>query len=405
MSSSATSVTDSNGVLPFERRLAAAKNSCDNAIIRNEPPPILGVNCPLKKIMPDLNHLSTYDYPLPDDLIAKEPLPERDASRLMVLDRIAGTIEHRTVRDLPDILRRGDCLVLNNTRVLPARLFGVRTATGGKWEGLYLNSKSSRQWRLIGQTRGYLRLDETVTLHSHTGETLLLKLIEKETDGVCVFETSLDEPAVDLLPRFGTVPLPPYMDRKHATDQDWERYQTTFAKHPGSVAAPTAGLHFTPGLLDACRQHGMTTAEVTLHVGIGTFRPVSVEDLSQHQMHFEWCEFPETTATALNEVRSAGGRIVSVGTTSLRTLESAWMNRPPNSQGFHGWRGETNLFVRPPYKFQSADALLTNFHLPKSTLLMLVAAFGGLDLILKAYHAAIAERYRFFSYGDAMLIL
>lgn len=323
----------------------------------------------------------------------------------MVIDRHAATIEHRTVRDLPDLLRSGDCLVLNNTRVLPARLFGVRTATGGKWEGLYLNSKSPQQWRLIGHTRGYLRINETVTLKNNAGESLLLKLIEKEEDGVCVFETSTNEPAVELLQKFGTVPLPPYMDRKQATDEDWERYQTTYAKSPGSVAAPTAGLHFTPQLLDSCRQKGMTTAEVTLHVGIGTFRPVSVEDLSQHRMHYEWCEFSEATAAALNNVRASKGRIVSVGTTSLRTLESAWRNRSEGSQRFHAWQGETNLFIRPPYVFHSTDVLLTNFHLPKSTLLMLVAAFGGLELVLEAYRRAIADRYRFFSYGDAMLIL
>ena len=352
------------------------------------------------------DQLSTYDYPLPEDLIAKEPLPERDASRLMVLDRQSGEITHRSIRDLPELLRSEDCLVLNNSRVLPARLFGIRTATGGKWEGLYLNSTAAGSWRLIGQTRGYLRLNETVTLKSAAGEIVELKLVEKENDGVCQFEPSRTEHVLELLKQFGTVPLPPYMDRKQATLEDWERYQTTYARHPGSVAAPTAGLHFTPRLLDACRQNGLRIAEVTLHVGIGTFRPVAVENLSDHQMHSEWCELPATAAETLTATRASGGRIVAVGTTSLRTLESAI--RQMNHVGdniFRAWQGETNLFVRPPYQFRSTDVLLTNFHLPKSTLLMLVAAFGGLDLVLEAYRVAIAQRYRFFSYGDAMLIV
>lgn len=352
------------------------------------------------------DRLSTYDYPLPDDLIAKEPLPKRDASRLMVLDRRAGTIAHHWIRDLPELLRPRDCLVLNNSKVLPARLFGVRTATGGKWEGLYLNSTAAGRWRLIGQTRGYLRLNETITLTSANGETLDLTLIAKEADGVCEFEPSSSATAIDLLYKFGTVPLPPYMDRKQATPADWERYQTTYARHPGSVAAPTAGLHFTPELLDACRQRGMAIAEVTLHVGIGTFRPVSVENLTEHRMHSEWCELPAATADQLNTVRHAGGRIVAVGTTSLRTLESTANQRISDQEGsIQAWQGETNLFIRPPYPFRSVDVLLTNFHLPKSTLLMLVAAFGGLELVQNAYRSAIAERYRFFSYGDAMLIL
>ena len=350
--------------------------------------------------------LTTYDYPLPEVLIAKEPLAERDASRLMVLDRASQSISHRGIRDLPELLRSGDCLVLNNTRVLPARLFGVRTATGGKWEGLYLNSNSAGFWRLIGQTRGYLRIGETVTLKNEHGETLVLKFIEKEADGVCQFETSHSDTAIELLQRFGTVPLPPYMNRKQATKNDWERYQTTFARHPGSVAAPTAGLHFTPELLESCHQHGISRTEVTLHVGIGTFRPVSAENLADHQMHSEWCELPAPTAEMLNRIRTASGRIVAVGTTSLRTLESAMQQNSENHiNEFHEWRGETNLFIRPPHEFRSTDVLLTNFHLPKSTLLMLVAAFAGLDFVLEAYHAAIDQKYRFFSYGDAMLIV
>ena len=351
--------------------------------------------------------LSTYDYDLPEDLIAKEPLSTRDAARLMVLDRRSKTITHRQIRDLPELLRTGDCLVLNNSRVLPARLFGVRTATGGKWEGLYLGSAPNGLWRLIGQTRGSLRPNDSITVKNDAGDALQLKLIAKETDGVSLFEPSSTESTLDLLQRFGDVPLPPYMDRKHANSLDRERYQTTFARHLGSVAAPTAGLHFTPELLDTCCQRGVQRAEVTLHVGIGTFRPVAVENLSDHRMHSEWCDISKIAADTLADTRSHGGRIVTVGTTSLRTLESACqkIDGAGETTTFREWQGETNIFIRPPYEFKSTDVLLTNFHLPKSTLLMLVCAFGGLEFMLSAYQSAITERYRFYSYGDAMLIV
>ena len=350
--------------------------------------------------MQNLDHLSAYDYTLPDGLIAKQPLPERDASRLLVLDRQTGRIAHHSIRDLPDLLAAGDCLVFNNTRVLPARLFGTRTATGGKWEGLYLSSDPQGHWKLIGQTRGYLKPDETVLVRAASGEELVLKLIGREPDGVFLFEPSLSGAAVDLLARFGTLPLPPYFDRETPEANDWERYQTVFASHPGSIAAPTAGLHFTPELLDTCHARGIARTEVTLHVGLGTFRPVAVENLADHQMHSEWCELPAGAADEIEAAQARIGRVVAVGTTSLRTLESAMLHG-----GLRAWSGETRLFVRPPYSFRIVNALLTNFHLPKSTLLMLVSAFAGADLIREAYRIAIEERYRFFSYGDAMLIL
>jgi S-adenosylmethionine:tRNA ribosyltransferase-isomerase len=351
----------------------------------------------------DPDRLETYDYPLPTELIAQEPLPRRDASRLLVVRRNDATISHRSIRDLPELLQPGDCLVLNNSRVLPARLFGIRTKTGGKWEGLFLSVADSWNWRLIGQTRGYLRPGETVTiraLNANAGQPdLILQMIDREEDGVWRMEPNLSGSPVELLPMYGIVPLPPYIERS-ATEMDRDRYQTTYATRPGSVAAPTAGLHLTPELLQQCRQHGVSTAEVTLHVGVGTFRPVSVDDLSQHIMHAEWCEISAETACRLTEVRSRGGRIVAVGTTSARTLEAAYAH-----SGWNGWTGETKLFIRPPYELQAVDALLTNFHLPKSTLLMLVSAFASIELIQRSYAAAIAERYRFFSYGDAMLIL
>ncbi len=364
--------------------------------------------------MLNLDQLSAYDYTLPESLIAKEPLPERDASRLMVLNRQSQRIEHRWIRDLPNLLASGDCLVFNNTRVLPARLLGRRAATGGKWEGLYLRSDAEGRWKLICQTRGYLQPDEAVVVTGPHGAELSLKLIGRESDGIFVFQPSLPGTAIELLARFGTLPLPPYFDRQTPEANDWERYQTVYASQPGSVAAPTAGLHFTPSLLDACSARGIKRAEVTLHVGLGTFRPVAVENLADHPMHSEWCELPAATAEQLAATRAQHGRVVAVGTTSLRTLESAMLRGLPHEahpdsvrrdNRLHPWSGETRLFIRPPHQFQIVDALLTNFHLPKSTLLILVSALAGADFIREAYRAAIAEQYRFFSYGDAMLIL
>ncbi len=351
--------------------------------------------------MQDFDRLSTYDYTLPEGLIAKVPLPTRDASRLMVVSRQSGQITHRSIRDLPDLLAPHDCLVLNNTRVLPARLIGRRVATGGKWEGLYLGSDDEGRWKLIGQTRGYLQLGEFVAVTAANGEVLQLELIVREADGVYLFVPDRTGAVVDVLQQFGTLPLPPYFDRKTPDANDWERYQTVFASSPGSVAAPTAGLHFTPELLARCKASGISRVEVTLHVGLGTFRPVAVENLAEHPMHSEWCELPAAAVDGIQTARSAQGRIVAIGTTSLRTLESAAALHDP----LEPWRGETRLFIRPPYSFRAVDVLMTNFHLPKSTLLMLVSAFAGVDLIRRAYQEAINERYRFFSYGDAMLIV
>jgi len=349
----------------------------------------------------DFDRLSTYDYSLPESLIAKVPLPTRDASRLMVISRSTGEISHKSIQDLPDLLAPHDCLILNNTRVLPARLVGHRAATGGKWEGLYLGNDSQGRWKLIGQTRGYLQTGESVTVNSSDGSELSLELIAREAEGVFLFTPSRPESAVDLLQKFGTLPLPPYFDRKTADANDWERYQTVYASNPGSVAAPTAGLHFTPELLARCQARGITRAEVTLHVGLGTFRPVAVENLDEHVMHSEWCDLPVETVAAIQRTRSVNGRVVAVGTTSLRTLESAAKAHDP----LEPWQGETRLFIRPPYCFRVVDVLVTNFHLPKSTLLMLVSAFASVDLIRHAYEEAIREEYRFFSYGDAMVIL
>lgn len=351
-----------------------------------------------------IDDLETYSYELPEELIAKEPPAQRDGARLLVLNRNTQTIEHRTIRDLPDLLRAGDRLVLNDTRVVPARIIGCRTATGGKWEGLFLRRGEGRNWHFISQTRGRLQAGESVTLTSiHNPDSsppLEVRLVECDSNGVWTAVPDSDDDAFELLQRYGTVPLPPYMQRKVAVDTDWERYQTTFASTPGSVAAPTAGLHFTSELLSECENRGVDHSRVTLHVGMGTFRPIAVTQLSQHDMHSEWCEMSEASAQQLRQTKEAGGRVVSVGTTSVRTLETA-----ARSGRIEAWSGETDLFIRPPYEFRAIDCLLTNFHLPKSTLLVLVCALAGTDFVKEAYRIAVDHRYRFFSYGDAMLIL
>ncbi len=353
--------------------------------------------------VPDLNELSAYDYHLPEERIAKQPAEQREQARLLVLDRATQTIRHQLIADLPQLLKPRDRLVLNDTKVLPARLLGSRRATGGKWEGLYLETGDDGLWRLMAQTRGFVRDGELISIesiHHPDAPPLSLKLIRRVEDGLWAVQPLADEPTEALLLKYGTLPLPPYMRRKVADQSDWDRYQTTYAERAGSVAAPTAGLHFTPQLLQALNDVGVQSSRVTLHVGIGTFKPIKVEKLAEHAMHSEWCEVPEQTVAELEATRANGGRIVAVGTTSVRTLESA------SSSGIlTTWSGHTRLFIRPPYEFRSIDCLLTNFHLPKSSLLVLVSAFAGYDFVRRAYQEAIDAGYRFYSYGDAMLIL
>ncbi len=353
--------------------------------------------------MSSLDEVSHYDYELSPDRIASEPLPERDASRLLCLERRTGAIAHRTFRQFPGLLRPGDLLVVNETKVVPARLVGQRTATGGKWEGLFLGVMPEGHWRLIGQTRGKLQPGESITLQHASGgaspATLQLTLRTRTETGEWTAIVDSQEDTFCLLEQFGTVPLPPYLQREQPSSLDRERYQTTFAKLPGAVAAPTAGLHFTPEILEACRRRGAEIVPVTLHVGLGTFRPMDVNQLSEHRMHSEWCDLPQPTVDAIYRTRRSGGRVIGIGTTTVRTLESVAASGP-----LRAWSGETSLFIRPPYEFRVVDALLTNFHLPRSTLLVLVSAFAGREQVLNAYHTAIAEQYRFYSYGDAMFI-
>lgn len=345
-----------------------------------------------------MTDLDQYDYDLPPEQIAQQPLADRTAARLLVVDRAAGTLEHRHIRDLPDLLYPGDVLVANDSRVVPARLIGRREATGGAWEGLFLGESAGR-WQLLSQTRGKLQPGEFVVITNREGrDAFRLELLSKDAEAVWTARPDVDRPAFELLEQAGRVPLPPYIRGGQMQPGDIERYQTVYAARPGSVAAPTAGLHFTAELRAALTAREIGWQTVTLHVGIGTFRPISAERLDEHVMHHEWGELARPTAQRLAAAREAGGRIIAVGTTTVRVLESA-------GRSAGGWSGSTDLFIRPPYEFTAIDALLTNFHLPRSTLLVLVRTFGDDALIRRAYDEAIHAGYRFYSYGDAMLIV
>lgn len=348
-----------------------------------------------------------FDYELPADLVAQEPLHNRVDARLMIIDRARGTIDHAHVRDLPDYIRRGDRVVLNDTKVIPAQLRGKRIETGGQWQGLFLGATPEGDWKLVCKTRGHLKEPEAVHLLDREGRVAAkLWMVERLDDGQ--WRARLDE-AVDtlqLLERIGRVPLPPYIRGGNMVDSDIERYQTVFARRPGAVAAPTAGLHFTPELLRSIGQAGADVSAVTLHVGMGTFRPIAVENPADHPMHAEWAEVSAAAAREITEVRTQGGRIINVGTTVVRTLETvaAEQRAAGRAELLAPWQGESRLYIRPPYEFLATDAMLTNFHFPRTTLLLLVQAFGGVELIREAYAKAIEQQYRFYSYGDAMLI-
>jgi S-adenosylmethionine:tRNA ribosyltransferase-isomerase len=349
------------------------------------------------------------DYDLPPELIAQQPLEYRGDARLMVLDRQNQSIDHHHIRDLPHLLREGDRLVLNDTKVIPAQLRGLRVKTGGRWQGLYLGSQPNGDWLLVCKTRGHLHPPEQIVLIDREGkQSEHLWLLERVSEGQWLARPTSNRPPLELLETVGHVPLPPYIRKGRMVESDVEDYQTVFARRPGAVAAPTAGLHFTPDLLTKLERTGVDLSAITLHVGMGTFRPITVENVADHPMHAEWAELGDLAAQEITNTRAKAGRIIAVGTTVTRLLETVaaelHFNRS-HSQPVPAWIGDTNLFIRPPHEFQLVDALLTNFHFPRTTLLLLVQAFGGTELVRTAYQEAIREEYRFYSYGDAMLVV
>jgi S-adenosylmethionine:tRNA ribosyltransferase-isomerase len=362
---------------------------------------------------------SSFDYPLPESSIAQTPIEPRDASRLLVLNRETGSLAHRIFREIGEYLKPNDLLVLNQTRVIPARIF-ARKETGGRVELLLLRRRDELTWEALAGGKGlgvgrkvFIESDDPgrreTTLFPTSGDVgVRAEIIEILEGSERLIRFS--EPIEPYFPQVGHVPLPPYI---HETLNDPERYQTVYAREPGSAAAPTAGLHFTPRLLDELQAGGVKIAYVTLHVGLDTFAPVTEDHPEEHKIHSEWCELPQATADAIHQTRQAGGRVIAVGTTSVRTLESAaqktvdrgpqTVHRPPST--VQPFTGPTSLFILPGYQFKVVDAMVTNFHLPRSTLIMLVSAFAGRERILSAYATAIRAGYRFYSFGDAMLIL
>lgn len=339
--------------------------------------------------------ISEFDFNLPDELIAQTPLDKRDTSRLMVLNREKQTIEHKHFYDIIDYLNPGDILVRNNTKVIPARLFGIKEETNGHVEVLLLKDQGNDTWEcLVGNAR-IVKLDTVITFGDGR---LKAKCVEIKEEGIRIFKMIYAGIFYEILDQLGTMPLPPYIKEKL---EDQDRYQTVYAKIQGSAAAPTAGLHFTDEIINKIKAKGIEILDVTLHVGLGTFRPVKVDDVNDHQMHSEYYMIEEDVAQKLNEAKANGQRIIAVGTTSTRTLE-ANMNKYGKFTATHE---NTDIFIYPGYQYKAIDCLITNFHLPKSTLLMLISAFASKEFIFKAYQEAIDEKYRFFSFGDSMFIM
>lgn len=336
---------------------------------------------------------SDYYYDLPEELIAQDPIADRSSSRLMVLNKETGETSHRHFYDIKEYLKPGDCLVLNNTKVIPARLMGERADTGAVIEVLLLKRRDNNEWETLVKPGKKARIGQKI---SFGGGILTGEVIGIEDEGNRIIRFSYEGIFEEILDRLGEMPLPPYITHKL---QDRNRYQTVYAKNEGSAAAPTAGLHFTNELLDEIRDMGVKTVFVTLHVGLGTFRPVKEDNILNHHMHSEFYEVTKEAADTINETKKSGGRVICVGTTSCRTIESAAVDGivKPGSDN-------TEIFIYPGYKFQVLDCLITNFHLPESTLIMLVSALAGRDNVLKAYNEAVKEKYRFFSFGDAMFI-
>ena len=338
---------------------------------------------------------SDFFYDLPEELIAQDPLEDRTASRLLVLNRETGAVEHKIFSDVIDYLNEGDCLVINNTRVIPARLIGEKEGTGGKVEVLLLKRRANDVWETLVKPGKKLRPGARVTFGDGRLKAEILEIAEEGNRLVRFYYEGIFEEILDSL---GEMPLPPYITHKL---EDKEMYQTVYAKYDGSAAAPTAGLHFTKELLNKIEEKGIKIASITLHVGLGTFRPVKVDDVNNHHMHTEWYEVNAEAADIINETKRNGGRVICVGTTSCRTIESV-----ADENGYMKAKtGETDIFIYPGYKFKVMDGLITNFHLPESTLVMLVSAFAGKENVLSAYETAVKEKYRFFSFGDAMILI
>ena len=374
-------------------------------------------------------HINDFDYNLPEELIAQFPADKRDHSRLMVVDRSTGSVEHRHFYDILEYLKAGDCLVLNNSRVIPARIFGVKASTGARVEFLLIKRKDGDRWETMVRPGKKIKkgdvilfgidADRYISECDHKGGNvkspvmleleeaapLKAEVLDYGDDGTRIVEFSYKGIFLEILEELGKMPLPPYIERESVLE-DTERYQTVYSKENGSVAAPTAGLHFTEELLAKAKEMGVKIAYVTLHVGIGTFRPVKCDNIEDHQMHFEEYSIDEENAEIINSVIKAGGRIISVGTTSTRTVESAAVFDDELGRFIVPAKSDsTGIFIYPGYKFKIIDSLITNFHLPKSTLLMLISALYSREDILRVYDIAVKEKYRFFSYGDAMLII
>ena len=338
--------------------------------------------------------ISEFDYHLPEELIAQTPLQKRDTSRLMVLDRKKKTIEDKHFYDILDYLHKGDILVRNNTKVIPARLYGIKEETNGHVEVLLLKDLGDDVWECLVGNAKIVKLNTIITFGDGS---LKAQCIEIRDEGIRIFKMIYDGIFYEILDRLGTMPLPPYIKEKL---NDPDRYQTVYAKVEGSAAAPTAGLHFTDEIIEKVKEKGVEILDVTLHVGLGTFRPVKVDDVNDHHMHSEFYMIDEEVAEKLNQAKANNQRIISVGTTSTRTLEANFKKY----RKFQATQESTNIFIYPGYQFEAIDALITNFHLPKSTLVMLVSAFASKDYIMEAYHHAVEEKYRFFSFGDCMFI-
>lgn len=343
-------------------------------------------------------NINEFDYDLPQELIAQKPADKRDCSRLMVVHRDSGTVEHRHFYDILEYLHPGDCLVLNNSKVLPARLFGEKEQTGAKVEFLLIKRVEGDVWETMVRPGKRLKPGDTVVF----SPDFKADIVDYGKDGTRLAKFRYHGIFMERLEELGKMPLPPYIERE-SDEEDADRYQTVYCKEEGSVAAPTAGLHFTEELLKQAEEKGVEIAYVTLHVGIGTFRPVKCENIEDHQMHFEEYEITQENADKINCVKQKGGRIISVGTTSTRTLESAAVLKDGGYEAAAG-SGSTGIFIYPGYSFKLIDCLITNFHLPKSTLLMLISALYDREKILEIYKTAVEEKYRFFSYGDAMFI-